>query len=116
MKVQHSLSDAPNAGIDVWKDKRRSKRVQYCAVIPVTHGPTPVPSRTKFVPVETRDLSQNGMSFYSQTAPEEPTIVVQLGDDRDALYYSARVVRCEKDYDDPARRFIVGCEFLHQVR
>lgn len=111
----HTLPDAPSAGVEVWLDKRKSQRVRYCAAIPVNSSPTGVPENAEFETVEARDLSQNGFSFYSATAPEEPWLLVQLGDEREIVYMWARVVRCEKDYDDRQRRFIVGCQFVRQL-
>jgi len=113
----HTIATSPDAGILVWLDKRKSPRVAYCALLPV--NPNLAANATKdmeFESVETRDLSQTGCSFFCSQAPDEPTLIVQLGEPPTPLFMVARIVRCEKDYDDPQRRFIVGCEFVGQLK
>ncbi|MBM4001126.1 MAG: PilZ domain-containing protein [Planctomycetes bacterium] len=108
-----SLEHAPRAGIPVWLDQRKSPRVEYTAVVPVnaaSHDGAAVPS--VFETVETRDLSQQGISFCAATAPADRPIVLRLGTEGAPVQMLARVTRCERDYDDPMRRFIVACEFV----
>jgi len=111
------LSSTPDAGVLVWLDKRKSPRVRYCALLAVNANTTAeVPKDAAFESVETRDLSQKGASFYCAKAPDEPALIVQLGEPSAPLFMLARIVRCEKDYEDPQRRFIVGCEFVGQLK
>ncbi len=112
-----SLEFAPDAGISVWLDKRKSPRVQYCAAVPVNaNNVGGLPPAEQFESVETRDLSQKGLSFYAAKAPEDRPIILQMGAASDPVFMLARVTRCERDYDDPQRRFIVGCEFVGRVK
>jgi hypothetical protein len=104
-------------GLTRLAEKRQSARVDFCSVLDMNQQqPTAIPSQESFESIESRDLSQGGLSFYCQTAPPDRWLIIRLADESGVdRFLTARIVRCEKDYDDEEKRFTIGCEFTGRL-
>ena len=104
-------------GLPKLAEKRQSSRVEFCSVLEVNQQqPTSIPSKESFETIEARDLSQGGLAFYATTAPPDRWLIIRLADESGIdRFLTAKIVRCEKDYDDDEKRFIVGCEFTGRL-
>ncbi|GIW94159.1 MAG: hypothetical protein KatS3mg110_2200 [Pirellulaceae bacterium] len=95
-----------------WQSRRRHVRVRFHTLAGASlDSDLHTGSPRRFVAVETRDLSMGGVSFYSPEAPTERAILLQIGPPDDTVLILARISRCERDFDDPQRRFLIGCAF-----
>ncbi len=100
-----------------WQTRRRHVRVQYRTSAEARIDCVEeLATECGFFSVETRDLSLSGISFYSDTAPSERAILLKLGPPEDSVLILGRVTRCERDFEDPKRRFQVACTFRQLLR
>lgn len=105
-----------DAALRSWLNKRKSARVPYTTPVEVLlDADKGLPESRQFITVQPRDLSQRGIAFYSDYAPCERPVIVKLGSARESLFLLARITRCERDFDDAQRRFVVGCEFVRRI-
>jgi hypothetical protein len=104
-------------GLPKLAEKRSTARVHFFSSLGMNEQQlASLPSLESFSPIESRDLSQGGMSFYCDAAPEDRWLIIRIAeDDGTNRLLTARIVRCEKDYDDESMRFIVGCEFTGRL-
>ncbi|MDP6443432.1 MAG: PilZ domain-containing protein [Pirellulaceae bacterium] len=99
--------------VDLGDDRRISPRVSFDTDLPISrwNGKTLPPDDT-FVKVQSKDLSQTGIAFYSHTKPPSRNLVIMLGSSQRPSYTSARVVRCVKE----GGRYMVACEFIGRLK
>ncbi|HJT31221.1 MAG TPA: PilZ domain-containing protein [Pirellulales bacterium] len=104
-------------GGGVTKERRRSKRMPYASLGMIApYDGLGIPSDESFWPVQCRDLSRGGISFYSAVKPACPSLVVCLGSVGDAsCIIACRVIHCTSVGDEGASNFLVGCEFVERL-
>ena len=95
-------------------ERRAVEREGYCCAIRVadlTNGQ--IPPEHKFLDVETRDLSPDGVSFLAIVPPEKEHIVFWLGGNLSPIYVVARVVHKQPGYwTAHGPQWLIGCEFV----
>lgn len=99
-----------------FKERRRERRVP-CAVdlrVASYDGVLP-PERMDFLAMEPRDISASGISFFTPKPPETTTVVLMLGDYRDAYYITAEVCWYKEGYYNRRRQYVVGCRMSGQL-
>lgn len=105
-----------DVGLPRLAEKRQSTRVDFCCSLDMNQQDPSQIVHDAFQQIEARDLSQGGLSFYCNQAPEDRWLIIRINDETGAeRLLTASIVRCEKDYDDPQKRFIIGCEFTGRL-
>jgi len=107
--VLHSSQDeAPERRGD---DRRQYPWPQLIA--PCRDGRLPAASDFRRVPCH--DLSNNGFSYLSATAPDCEYLVVALGK-RPYLFVTAQVIRHAAQQIGERTVFLVGCRFVSRIK
>ena len=106
----------PEAIVRTWNNKRKSARVRCATRVGVLLEPKDdAVAESRFTEVEVRDLSQSGIAFFSKTAPRERPVILKLSTEKETVFLLASVMRCARDFDDPQRRFVLGCKFVRRI-
>jgi len=99
------------------RDKRRAPRLPYLAqlsIAPFDGGR--FPEMDDFVAVHARDISTNGISFFTVAMPASQKLVLRLGNaTAPPMYISARVARVTAGYFQRRRQLIVCCQFVSRL-
>jgi len=83
-------------------------------VAPYIGGKIPTPEM--FKAVQCCDLSSGGVAFLTVDRPRSDMIVITIGDERNLVYRTARVVEISEDQDeDSGGVFRVGCQFTGRL-
>lgn len=78
-------------------------------------GDSEIPPDAQFRPVHCGDLSERGISFVCDEAPECKTFVIRLGAPPQESHMVATVANVTPLYGDGAPRFRVGCSFVARL-
>lgn len=73
------------------------------------------PSQDKFVEVHCRDLSSDGLSFYSTNPVAWEQAVIELGAAPSLTYFAARVEKVEPIAADMSAGYRVECRFVNRI-
>lgn len=73
------------------------------------------PSHDKFIEVHCRDLSSDGLSFYSTQPINWDQAVIELGAAPSLTYFAAKVVTVEPIAADLSAGFRVECRFINRI-
>lgn len=92
-------------------------RHEYRAIqhIAPFRGDSEIPSNSLFRPVHCGDLSERGISFICDEAPDCKTYVVRLGAPPKESHMVATVANVTTLYGEGAPRFRVGCSFVARL-
>lgn len=100
-------------------ERRRSRRVTYEMVVYFAEldAAEERPEAESFRPVESHDLSAEGMSFLSDREIDAEKLLISVTPPENADHMIlARLAYCRAGYWDRKRQYQIGCEFLKKVR
>ncbi|HWB11498.1 MAG TPA: GGDEF domain-containing protein [Pirellulales bacterium] len=82
--------------------------------VAVYHGGMGIPPAHAFSPMRSSDISANGISLISESAPEFRAVVVRLGAGAQTRYMVANVVNVTALSDEPTQ-YRIGCAFVSSL-
>jgi len=94
-----------------WHPRNRFRFIQYIAPL----RDSVRPNLKDFFPVECRDISESGLAFLLQKAPDFDKLLIAFGRPPVLVHCLAEVVRTERVRTDRGPRTLVGCRFLKRV-
>jgi hypothetical protein len=86
--------------------------VQHVAVY---HGGAGIPPAHAFNPMRSADISANGISLISESAPDFRAVVVRLGSGAQTRYMVANVVNVTAISPDEPTQYRIGCAFVSSL-
>jgi hypothetical protein len=84
---------------------------QYCAAVFGKEFPAP----QDFSPVQCRDLSKGGISFFSDADFSVDEVIITLGSPPDLSFWKARVAHQRPAVADGRTGYTVGCAFIARI-
>jgi diguanylate cyclase (GGDEF)-like protein len=83
--------------------------------VAVYHGGTGIPPAHAFNPMRSSDISANGISLISDSAPDFRAVVVRLGSGDQMRYMVANVVNVTAISADEPTQYRIGCAFVSRL-
>ncbi len=97
------------------KDRRSDDRKKYEFVqMLASYDGAQLPRQADFQKVLCHDLSPQGFSFYTPTAPKASFVVVALGN-VPWTFFSAEVIHFEPVKEKDSNQLVVGCRFKERI-
>lgn len=111
---QAAPETAAETGPDARQEERQPYRHQQSAA-PYMQGQIPKPDM--FQAVQCCDLSSGGVSYLTPDRPKSDMVVITIGDERNLVYKTARVVQVAEvqGEEEFGRMFRVGCQFTGRL-
>jgi diguanylate cyclase (GGDEF)-like protein len=83
--------------------------------VAIYHGGTGIPPAHAFNPMRSSDISANGISLISESAPDFRAVVVRLGSGAQTRYMVANVVNVTALSADEPTQYRIGCAFVSSL-
>jgi len=74
-----------------------------------------LPPSDAFFPIECRDLSRSGISFFLDDVPPCEHVVLMISKGAETILLEARVAHSEMGYWNRRRGYLVGCELVKRI-
>jgi diguanylate cyclase (GGDEF)-like protein len=108
----HNGSEAVAIQVDKGLVRHPFDTMQQVAIY---HGGTGIPLANTFSPMRSSDISANGISLISESAPECKAFVVRLGEGDDVRYMVANVANITALSHDEPTQYRIGCVFVARL-
>jgi hypothetical protein len=111
----HSDSERP---LISGAEKRTSVRVIYETLLLIAEfDGEKFPPFSAFWEVKTKDLSPNGVGFYSRKRPKSPLLLLMFGNPQaNPIFVKARVAHVVENTGEKGTTYMVGCELLERMK
>ena len=113
-QAENSSDPADTPPRDTTPNNRRTEMRHpfFCRQWVAPYSGVRAPEVEEFFPVQCRDISSGGISFFLDRTPTYEMVVIRLSGPTESRYLTARIKRTTPSGNLEYGRYVVGCQFL----